>query len=71
MIPPDRVATLLQPFQRLAGGRRAVGDGLGLGLSIVAAVVQAHHGTLEVVARPQGGLEVTVRCPSAAGTPPD
>ncbi|MEV3977303.1 ATP-binding protein [Nonomuraea sp. NPDC049758] len=71
VIPPDRVATLLQPFQRLAGGRRAVGDGLGLGLSIVAAVVQAHHGTLEVVARPQGGLEVTVRCPSAAGTPPD
>ncbi|MGW2152752.1 sensor histidine kinase [Nonomuraea sp. NPDC001699] len=71
VIPPDRVATLLQPFQRLESGRRAVGDGLGLGLSIVAAVVRAHHGTLEVVARPEGGLEVTVRCPSAAGTPPD
>ncbi|GGS95407.1 sensor histidine kinase [Nonomuraea spiralis] len=70
VIPPDRVGTLLRPFQRLDSGRKAVGDGLGLGLSIVAAVVQAHQGTLEVVARPEGGLEVTVRCPTAAGTPP-
>ncbi|WP_217369494.1 sensor histidine kinase [Nonomuraea antri] len=63
VIPPDRVETLLQPFQRMEQGRKAVGDGLGLGLSIVAAVVQAHHGTLEVVARPEGGLEITVALP--------
>jgi signal transduction histidine kinase len=60
VIPPDRVATLLEPFQRLEGGRKASGDGLGLGLSIVAAIVDAHQGTLDVHARPDGGLEVTV-----------
>ncbi|MBT2229324.1 cell wall metabolism sensor histidine kinase WalK [Nonomuraea sp. NEAU-A123] len=60
VIPPDRVPTLLQPFQRLETGRRATGDGLGLGLSIVAAIVQAHHGTLEARALPGGGLEVAV-----------
>ncbi|GAA2285509.1 hypothetical protein GCM10010149_34280 [Nonomuraea roseoviolacea subsp. roseoviolacea] len=63
VIPPDRVDTLLQPFQRLETGRRAMGDGLGLGLSIVAAVAEAHHGTLELIALPDGGLEVTVTLP--------
>ncbi|NUP82281.1 MAG: HAMP domain-containing protein [Nonomuraea sp.] len=73
VIPPDRVETLLQPFQRLERGRKATGDGLGLGLSIVAAVVAAHHGTLEVAARPEGGLDVTVTLPGprwAAERPP-
>jgi signal transduction histidine kinase len=60
VIPPDRVTLLLQPFQRLEDGRKAVGDGLGLGLSIVAAIVEAHHGTLETRPLPEGGLEVTV-----------
>ncbi|GIH75839.1 sensor histidine kinase [Planobispora longispora] len=60
VIPPGRVPELLEPFQRLETGRKAVGDGLGLGLSIVAAVVAAHHGTLEARALPEGGLEVTV-----------
>ncbi|WP_433512182.1 hypothetical protein ACQP2T_51870 [Nonomuraea sp. CA-143628] len=32
-----------------SAGRRAVGDGPGLGLSIVAATVQVHHGVVEVV----------------------
>ncbi|WP_336209607.1 sensor histidine kinase [Nonomuraea sp. LPB2021202275-12-8] len=60
VIPPDRVHTLMQPFQRLETGRKATGDGLGLGLSIVAAIVKAHHGLLEVRPLPEGGLEVTV-----------
>ncbi|NUW43214.1 sensor histidine kinase [Nonomuraea rhodomycinica] len=63
VIPPGRVDTLLQPFQRLETGRRAMGDGLGLGLSIVAAIAEAHHGTLELSALPGGGLEATVTLP--------
>ncbi|TMR19250.1 HAMP domain-containing protein [Nonomuraea turkmeniaca] len=60
LIPPDRAHLLIQPFQRLEGGRKAGGDGLGLGLSIVAAIVEAHHGTLEARPRQEGGLDVTV-----------
>ncbi|MEV0590749.1 sensor histidine kinase [Nonomuraea cavernae] len=60
VIPPDKVGTLLQPFQRLETSRRADGDGLGLGLSIVAAIVQAHDGGLDARPLPEGGLEVTV-----------
>ncbi|GAA4532828.1 sensor histidine kinase [Nonomuraea ferruginea] len=60
LIPPERAHLLTRPFQRLETGRKAGGDGSGLGLSIVAAVVEAHHGTLEVRPLPDGGLDVTV-----------
>ncbi|MFI6485803.1 sensor histidine kinase [Nonomuraea sp. NPDC050663] len=65
VIPQERVGALLEPFQRLEDGRRARADGLGLGLSIVAAIVAAHHGTLDLRARPEGGLEVTVSLPGS------
>ncbi|MBO3747550.1 HAMP domain-containing histidine kinase [Streptosporangiaceae bacterium NEAU-GS5] len=71
VIPPDRVDLLVQPFQRLDTGRKASGDGLGLGLSIVAAIVEAHQGALDVRPLPEGGLEVTVALnpPPAPGSP--
>src|SRR5919199_1000562 len=40
VIPPEAVASLLEPFQRLDRGAR--GDGVGLGLSIVRSVAEAH-----------------------------
>ncbi|MDP9869446.1 MULTISPECIES: sensor histidine kinase [Streptosporangium] len=60
VIPADRLHMLLQPFQRLETGRKASGDGLGLGLSIVAAIVEAHQGMLDVRPLPAGGLDVSV-----------
>ncbi len=57
------VAELFEPFRR--GGRERTGArGSGLGLSIVHAVCQAHHGTVGAVALPGGGLEVTVALPA-------
>ena len=41
-ISADEIDRLLQPFQRLMGERTGQGDGFGLGLSIVAAIVDAH-----------------------------
>ena len=41
-------------------------DGAGLGLSIVAAITHAHHGSLRLDARPDGGLQVAVTLPLAA-----
>ncbi len=65
LIPPDQIARLLEPFQRLGSDRRSTSDGLGLGLSIVAAIVDAHRGMLDVRALPEGGLAVTITLPTA------
>jgi signal transduction histidine kinase len=66
VVPADQVDRLLQPFQRLEPDRVGHRDGLGLGLSIVAAIVSAHGGTLGVVPRAAGGLEIEARFPPAA-----
>lgn len=58
VIRPDDVPRLLRPFQRLAADRIGTPDGLGLGLSIVAAIADAHGGWLKVDPRPEGGLAV-------------
>lgn len=65
VVRPDQLDRLFQPFTRLTGDRTATGDGLGLGLPIVAAVVAAHDGRLDVEPRPGGGLTVTVELPRA------
>jgi signal transduction histidine kinase len=59
VIPPEAIATLFQPFQRVVT-RTSHDGGLGLGLSIVGAIAAAHGAALEVVPRPEGGLAVTV-----------
>ncbi|WP_311709362.1 sensor histidine kinase [Streptomyces edwardsiae] len=64
-----RVADLARPFRRLGADRTGTGQGSGLGLSIVAAITQAHHGTLDLRARPDGGLCVTVALPRTDGRP--
>ncbi|MDX3659967.1 HAMP domain-containing sensor histidine kinase [Streptomyces sp. ID05-26A] len=66
VIPVDVVPTLTEPFRRGAG--RVRGDdhaGVGLGLAIVHSIVRAHDGALDVAARPEGGLRVTIRLPSS------
>lgn len=58
LVEPRQVRQLFEPFFR---GRGRVGRGHGLGLSIVHAITEAHDGTVTAMARPEGGLEVTVR----------
>lgn len=60
----SELADLLTPFRRGGAGRSGV-RGIGLGLSIVRAVVAAHHGTVDLLALAEGGLEVRVTVPSA------
>ncbi|MFF6774159.1 sensor histidine kinase [Streptomyces sp. NPDC012637] len=63
-LPPELLPTLTEPFQR--GTERARTDehaGVGLGLAIVHSITRAHAGTLDLAARPGGGLVVTVRLP--------
>jgi hypothetical protein len=61
-----QVDQLARPFQRLGADRTGSQGGAGLGLSIVAAIADAHGGTLDLRARPQGGLRVVLRLPLAA-----
>jgi len=59
-IGPGEVSRLLQPFQRGIPDRTASPNGLGLGLSIVADIAEAHGAGLEILPRPEGGLTITV-----------
>jgi signal transduction histidine kinase len=63
------VAELAKPFRRLGADRTGSDKGSGLGLSIVAAIAEAHGGTLDLRAREDGGLRVCVELPSAAARP--
>ena len=63
MLPAEQVEELFLPFHRMPTDRNR--DGYGLGLSIVDAVVAAHHGSRTARALPQGGLEVTVVLPAS------
>ncbi|MCY3505215.1 MAG: ATP-binding protein [Chloroflexi bacterium] len=61
----EEVESFFQPFvqrQELGAGR----SGLGLGLSIVQAIIRAHGGALSARARRDGGLEIEVRLPGNA-----
>ena len=64
-LAPQLVSTLTEPFQR--GTERIHRDhaGVGLGLSIVNSITQAHDGNLTLTARAAGGLRVMVQLPAA------
>ena len=59
-----QVQDLAQPFRRLGAERTGSGNGVGLGLSIVRAIATAHGGTLDLHARAEGGLQVTIELPA-------
>jgi two-component system OmpR family sensor kinase len=50
-------------FYRGDGSRSAEGGGAGLGLAIVAAIVSAHGGSVDVVSVPGEGATFEVRLP--------
>jgi signal transduction histidine kinase len=59
------VSQLAQPFRRLGADRIGSDRGSGLGLSIVTAIAAAHGGSLDLRARPEGGLQVVITLPVA------
>jgi signal transduction histidine kinase len=58
VIADELASRLTEPFQRQH--RHHQNDGVGLGLSIVSAIVAAHDGELTITAPPTGGLRVRV-----------
>ncbi len=69
VIATGEVDRLIQPFQRLAAERTGEHEGVGLGLSIVQAIVDAHDAVLTIQAEPFGGLKVEVRFPPSDPVP--
>ena len=69
-LAPHLVATLAEPFLRGTERVRTDQAGVGLGLTIVKRITQAHDGTLTFTPRPAGGLRVTVRFPTAQAPAP-
>jgi signal transduction histidine kinase len=65
-IAEDEVERLLQPFQRLNRGRTGDHGGLGLGLSIIAAIANAHGAALRLQPGTNGGLDIAVTFPMTA-----
>jgi signal transduction histidine kinase len=64
VIPPADLERLFEPFQRLDGARTSNGDGLGLGLSIVTAIADAHAATITTSLPPDGGLSIEISFPA-------
>ena len=66
-IAPARLATLFQRFRAGEQSRdSSVARGLGLGLYIVKAIVDAHGGGITVLSSDQHGTVFTVSLPRAA-----
>ncbi|MEK8172220.1 ATP-binding protein [Streptomyces sp. M19] len=69
-VDPQHTDRLFEPFYRASPRVRndRTGHGLGLGLAITRAIVQAHHGTITATARPEGGLVVRADFPAGTRT---
>lgn len=62
-IPEDQLRRVLEPFVRLDTARPRDTIGFGLGLPIVARIVEAEGGTLTLSNRPEGGLRAAIVLP--------
>jgi signal transduction histidine kinase len=67
VVPATDVSQLFQPFQRFGDhGHARIGNGLGLGMSIVEAIATAHGATINARLPQEGGLAIVVSFPPPA-----
>jgi two-component system OmpR family sensor kinase len=64
-LPSDDPQALFERFWRAEGGRERGKAGAGLGLAIVAAIVDAHGGEVAAANAPGGGAVFAVQLPPA------
>ena len=66
-VPEEALQKIFEPFYRLDDARNRQTGGAGLGLSIADRAIRLHGGQLRASNRKEGGLEVEIRIPAAAG----
>jgi two-component system OmpR family sensor kinase len=64
-LPPGETDALFERFWRAEGGRERGRGGAGLGLAIVAGIVDAHGGRVHAANAPGGGASFVVELPAA------
>lgn len=62
-LPENQLEAVFEPFVRLEASRNRDTSGVGLGLAIARAIIQAHCGTTQLLNRTGGGLIAIVRLP--------
>src|SRR5207237_4738695 len=62
-IPKDEIPKLFERFHRARNVSSRYYGGLGLGLYIAKAIVEAHHGSIAVVSEEGQGATFTIRLP--------
>ncbi|MBU4336289.1 MAG: HAMP domain-containing histidine kinase [Actinobacteria bacterium] len=65
-IAPEHAERVFERFYRVDASRTRDSGGAGLGMAIVASIVAAHHGTVELLTTPGGGTTVRVALPQAS-----
>ncbi|WP_236122961.1 sensor histidine kinase [Cellulomonas palmilytica] len=70
-IDPEHAARVFERFYRVDASRGRDSGGSGLGMAIVAAIVTAHDGHVDLTQTPGGGTTVRVELPTAPETRTD
>jgi signal transduction histidine kinase len=65
-IPDDALQNVFRPYYRLDKSRNRATGGVGLGLTVAQAIVQAHGGEIVLSNRSGGGVQARVTLPLAA-----
>lgn len=60
-VAEDQLERIMQPFER--GETARTTQGSGLGLAIVNRIARLHHGSVEAINHPEGGLQVCIKIP--------
>ena len=66
-IPKEHLGRLFQPFYRVQGHETRKIEGLGLGLALTRAIVEAHGGKIEVTSEPGKGSVFSFSLPKQEG----
>jgi signal transduction histidine kinase len=67
-IPPEEQERIFERFTRANDTRRPTSGGAGLGLAIVRAIAEAHHGRVELESIRDGGATFTIVIPTSQPT---